>query len=259
MKLFFTVIILFFTISTQAQVGVGTNTPAASAKLEVNSTTQGFLPPRMTYEQRQAITSPATGLVVFCTNCGTVSIGGELEVYSGGMWRNMTGTAASTPGLVNIGDSYLGGKVAYVLQTGDPGYDPNVQHGLIAAISDHSGRIQWSNGSSITTGATATALGTGLANTNAIILSQGAISTNYAAGVARANNGGGYNDWYLPSKDELFKLYQNKTAIGNFNGDWYYSSSENSQSTAWLIGQTSGTWWPNNKWETWSVRAVRSF
>jgi hypothetical protein len=77
--------------------------------------------------------------------------------------------------------------------------------------------------------------------------------------VARANNGGGYNDWYLPSKDELFKLYQNKTAIGNFNGDWYYSSSENSQSTAWLIGQTSGTWWPNNKWETWSVRAVRSF
>lgn len=258
MKHIFAVILFFFTISTQAQVGIGTSTPTASAKLDISSTTQGFLPPRMTYQQMQAITSPATGLVVFCTNCGSAIIGGELDVFSGGLWRNMAGSAA-TIGLVNIGDNYLGGKVAYILQTGDPGYDPSFQHGLIAAISDHSGRIQWWNGSYITTSATATAIGTGLANTNAIILSQGAISTNYAAGAARAHNGGGYNDWYLPSKDELFKLYQNKTAIGNFNGDWYYSSSEDSQNTAWLIGQTSGTWWPNVKHEAWSVRAVRAF
>jgi hypothetical protein len=237
---------------------VGASSAASSsAILEASSTTQGFLPPRMTYVQREAITSPATGLVVFCTNCGPASIGGELEVYSGGMWRNMTGTAAATPGLVNIGDDYLGGKVAYILQSGDPGYDPSVQHGLIAAISDHSIRIRWHNGSNISTGATATALGTGLANTNTIITVQGAGS--YAASVARNHTGGGYSDWYLPSYDELYKLWLNRTAIGNFNGDWYYSSSENNATTAWLIGRTSGNWWPNVKHETWSVRAVRAF
>ena len=239
---------------------VGTATPNASAKLDISSTTQGFLPPRMTYEQRQAIASPATGLVVFCTNCGPASVGGELEVYSGGMWRNMTGTAAATPALVNIGDSYLGGKVAYILQSGDPGYDPSVQHGLIAAISDHPVRIQWWNGSYITTGATATAIGTGFANTNTIITAQG--SGSYAASVARNHTGGGYTDWYLPSKVELEKLWINKNAIGGFVGDWYYSSSENpgtSPATAWLIGNSSGTWWPNVKHEAWSVRAVRAF
>jgi hypothetical protein len=239
---------------------IGTATPNASAKLDISSTTQGFLPPRMTYAQRQAITSPATGLVVFCTNCGPASVGGELEVYSGGMWRNMTGTAAATPGLVNIGDDYLGGKVAYILQSGDPGYDPSVQHGLIAAISDHSIRIQWHNGSNISTGATATALGTGFANTNTIIAAQGAGS--YAASVARNHTGGGYTDWYLPSKDELYKLWLNRSAIGGFLGDWYYSSSENpgtSPATAWLIGRSSGNWWPNVKHEAWSVRAVRAF
>jgi hypothetical protein len=245
------------TINGKVVVGAS-SAASSSAILEASSTTQGFLPPRMTYAQREAITSPATGLVIFCTNCGPASIGGELEVYSGGMWRNMTGTAAATPAaLVNIGDSYLGGKVAYILQSGDPGYDPSFQHGLIAAISDHPVRIQWSNGSDITTGATATALGTGFANTNTIIAAQG--TGSYAASVARNHTGGGYTDWYLPSKDELYKLWLNRTAIGNFNGDWYYSSSENNVSTAWLINGSSGSWWQQVKGEAWHVRAVRAF
>jgi uncharacterized protein (TIGR02145 family) len=67
---------------------------SSSAVLEASSTTQGFLPPRLTYAQKMAITRPVTGLVVFCTDCGPPSIGGELEVYSGGIWRNMIGAAA---------------------------------------------------------------------------------------------------------------------------------------------------------------------
>lgn len=105
-------------------------------------------------------------------------------------------------------------------------YWPNTQHGLIAATSDQSTGIQWYNGFLITTGATGTAIGTGLANTNAIVSSQGATATNYAAGLARAYNGGGYIDWYLPSKDELNKLYQNRIAVGGFTGINYWSSSE---------------------------------
>ena len=167
---------------------------------------------------------------------------------------------AFRPRFLSIGDSYGGGKLAYVLKAGDPGYDATTPHGLIAATSDYSTRIRWHNGSYITTGATATALGTGFANTNAIIAIQG--TGSYAASVARNHTEGGYTDWYLPSKDELEKLRINKNAIGGFGGDWYYSSSENtgtSPATAWLIGNSSGTWWPNVKHEAWSVRPVRAF
>jgi hypothetical protein len=163
--------------------------------------------------------------------------------------------------VLSIGDSYEGGKIAYLLQLGDPGYDANVPHGIIAATADYSVRIVWNNGSNITTGVTATALGTGLSNTNAIIAAQGAGS--YAASVARNHNGGGYTDWHLPSKNELEKLIINKNAIGGFitsgSTAWYYSSSESASDKAWLIYAVDGTWYANPKHETWNVRPIRFF
>jgi hypothetical protein len=163
--------------------------------------------------------------------------------------------------VLSIGDSYEGGKIAYLLQLGDPGYDANVPHGIIAATADYSVRIIWNNGSNITTGATATALGTGLSNTNTIIAAQGAGS--YAASVARNHTGGGYTDWHLPSKNELEKLIINKNAIGGFitsgSTAWYYSSSESASDKAWLIYAVDGTWYANPKAETWNVRPIRFF
>jgi hypothetical protein len=56
-------------ISGQTQsIGVGTIVPVASAKVQIDSTTQGFLPPRMTNAQRIAIATPAVGLCVYCTD-----------------------------------------------------------------------------------------------------------------------------------------------------------------------------------------------
>jgi uncharacterized protein (TIGR02145 family) len=73
-----------------AEVGIGTVNPNTSAKLDVESTTQGFLPPRMTTVQRDAIASPATGLVIFntTTNC--------LNFFIGSGWNETCGTLNTT-------------------------------------------------------------------------------------------------------------------------------------------------------------------
>lgn len=56
-----------------SKVGIGTATPASSAILDISSTTKGFLPPRMTQAQREAIDLPETGLLVYQTN-GTAGL-----------------------------------------------------------------------------------------------------------------------------------------------------------------------------------------
>ncbi|NAS32137.1 hypothetical protein GTQ40_14215 [Flavobacteriaceae bacterium R38] len=64
----FSVIILCFNFKLSAQVGIGTTTPHASAILDLTSTEQGLLAPRMTTTDRNAITSPAIGLLVYDTD-----------------------------------------------------------------------------------------------------------------------------------------------------------------------------------------------
>ena len=67
-------------------IGIGTPTPNASAKLEVTSTTAGFLPPRMTFAQRNAIPNPAQGLIIYCTDC---TPNGQLQNFDGVNWQSM--------------------------------------------------------------------------------------------------------------------------------------------------------------------------
>lgn len=168
---------------------------------------------------------------------------------------------------LTIGMDYLGGKIAYILQAGDPGYDASVPHGLIAATEDQSLEIVWISGGSTQStsvpGGTGTALGTGSSNTDNIIAQAVAAGNNtltsYAAGLARAHNGGGYNDWYLPSKDELNKLYLNRVAIGGFADANYWSSSESNANNAWSQYFYNGGQYSNLKDYIFRVRAVRAF
>jgi len=63
-------------------LSIGTNTPNASAILQADSTTQGFLPPRMTTAEKAAIASPAAGLMVYDTTLN------QMSYYNGSTWVN---------------------------------------------------------------------------------------------------------------------------------------------------------------------------
>jgi hypothetical protein len=164
-----------------------------------------------------------------------------------------------------IGDSYGGGIVAYVFVEGDPGYDADIQHGLIAATVDQ-GIIVWHTTNNGATGATAQELGTGNANTNTILSVYGTennaakLCADYSVSVGLVI----YNDWYLPSWIELNKLYAMKVlgfGVGGLGASSrpYWSSSEYNDGSALSQDLTNGNLWIQGKNALDSVRCVRSF
>jgi len=181
--------------------------------------------------------------------------------------NNMAGviTLAQTQAEQNaleVGDEFGGGIVAYILASGDSGYDAALKHGLIAAEYDQSAGIVWSNIYTAMIGVTSKALGTGQSNTSSITELPGC-STG-AAYICSNLEEGGYSDWFLPSPYELNKLYLNKLLIGGFSeGDiCYWSSYQFQQSDsplAWMQDFTDGGMYGTSMADTCSVRAVRTF
>jgi hypothetical protein len=106
-------------------VGIGTPSPSASAALEISSTNSGILIPRMTNDQRNAISSPTEGLMVMCTNCGNG--GAELTFFSGGSWYTIPKQSQWTCGMPITITHTAGGvspvtkTVTYGTVTGIPG------------------------------------------------------------------------------------------------------------------------------------------
>ena len=267
MKHFFTLLAaVLITATTFAQVGIGTTTPDASSALDITSTTKGLLIPRMTAAQRDAITSPTQGLIIFCSDCALGE--GELQVRFTSSWKNTIGGPVNDRVTPEIGDFYQGGVVFHLFAEGEIGYVAGETHGLIVTVANQSSDIQWSNGTYVTTGATASAIGTGSANTDAIIDVAVATETSYAAGLARANTGGGYTDWFLPSKAELNKMWLERETINttasanggsNFSENNYWSSTEYDNDNAWRRSFKFDNRNYVIKIATSSVRAVRAF
>lgn len=134
---------------------------------------------------------------------------------------------------LSIGDLYGGGVVGYFLKENDPGFIPGEVHGLIIAQKDL-GSDLWCYEDIIVYN-TSTMLGKGLSNTIKIVAASTGI--NSAAKLCFDLNLNGFDDWFLPSRDELRVLIQNKEAIGVFR-DFnypYWSSSQYSTFVAWVV------------------------
>ena len=118
--------------------------------------------------------------------------------------------------------------------------------------------IQWHNGNYIDI-KTSTAVGTGRANTEAIIAAQG--SGSYAATLCKNLSIGGFSDWFLPSKDELGQMYTSlmKAGLGGFGEGWLWSSSQGSDGGAWSQRFSVGSQSCGFKYAQYAVRACRAF
>jgi hypothetical protein len=154
-----------------------------------------------------------------------------MQVFNGTSWTNMIGGTAQVAISYTIGQSALGGKIFYIDEAGE--------HGLIAATSDEnfSNTLAWDN-----------------------------------AVIACTNKrDGNYNDWRLPTKDELNLMYTNigngasglNKNIGNFELDNYWSSTEgelNYGPGVWAQDIIRGTP-PTILLKGWGarVRAIRAF
>ena len=126
LPVFLFIFMMLITASLSAQVGIGTVTPDASSVLDVTSTTQGVLTPRMTTTQKNAITSPANGLMVFDTTLK----GFYFYDTTTSLWLPMNNVAASSDRLnfkrikstdvlatVLASEKAAGGGTKYVLNT----------------------------------------------------------------------------------------------------------------------------------------------
>ena len=102
MKTYLLLVIGLFGFEAIAQTGIGTTTPSPSAKLEVASTNQGFLPPRIALTATNAaspVTSPATGLLVYNTaTAGTApnNVAPGYYFWNGSAWIAIIGASTSS-------------------------------------------------------------------------------------------------------------------------------------------------------------------
>ena len=171
-------------------------------------------------------------------------------------------TTAAAP--VTIGSVYGGGIVFYILQSGDNGYDANVQHGLIAPFNSISRQstnplppiVESQIGLNAATISGALNDGTllGRTNTDAIIANQGSTGTyaalycrNYANPTSKTFNAVTYtfpvyNDWYMPSIVEINKfrayvwgVHPSRGSYTNYGNNliYYNGTSGNGNDYAW--------------------------
>lgn len=158
-----------------------------------------------------------------------------------------------------IGENFEGGTIIYLLQDGDPGYDANVQHGLIVSKDDLGFGLWGCKGTGLA-GADSKLIGDGGKNTTEILAgcSTAGIAAKLCADYSVTEGSVVYDDWYLPSANELDKINANKASI-TINSTNYWSSTEAGVNYAWSTNFSTGVSNTALKDEIFRVRAIRSF
>ena len=154
-------------------------------------------------------------------------------------------------GVITVGTTGPAGGIVFY----DKGSYSDGWRYLEAATSDLPFVIRWGDKGTLI--GTSRGIGAGKANTQYIVAAFG--MRGYAARICYDYTQSGYDDWFLPSKDELNELYKQKEAVGGFSSDYYWSSSEGSSSNAWRQFFGSGGQYDGSRGNEDRVRAVRAF
>ena len=195
---------------------------------------------------------PVTG-VLTGVSLGTATI--NYNVTQNGRIENFSKSIQVTNTL-SIGIGYGGGVIAYLYQSGDPGYSSTNIPMLIAAVDDYPVNLTWYPSSARTWNTTTNPciscsdqnllLGSGEQNT--ILISSrlaGGIwpSDTYIFGAISSFVNGGFNDWFVPSRDELYLIYIQKEEVKGFSPSSYWTSNDDlySPSRGIVVSFTDGS------------------
>ena len=234
-------------VPDEGSVGIGTTTPESSAILDLNSSSKAFLPPRMTTQDRNAITNPVPGMMIFNTSTQ------QLEIFTTG-WGNISGQA---PGFRKLLGGTLHDYGYSVQQTTDGGFiilghtsssNSGTIQGLInngnfdffVMKLDASGNIAWQK---LYGGSNADFVGYIRQTSDGGYIAAGySMSTNSGTLTGLTNNG--LNDGWVLKLDNNGNITWQKL-LGGLNDDFFTSVDETSDGgyvlTGFAFSSNSGT------------------
>ena len=191
----------------------------------------------------------------------------------GGWVCNRSITWAQTPVPAS---SSSGGSSSVTYAVGDTGPGGGLVFLISGGLTYEMARKDW--GANETTGirwcsdwtnsvATGTAVGTGSANTTAMLTSASPFvaCTSSAPNAVRTYAGGGFTDWFLPSQDELNEMWLYSQVVGfntatyGFASGFYWGSSQGNAVSAWIQDLGNGSQGVGGKASALRVRPVRAF
>ncbi|MGI9192059.1 MAG: DUF1566 domain-containing protein [Chitinophagaceae bacterium] len=169
--------------------------------------------------------------------------------------KNNDGSCFYADSAKAIGNNYGGGIICYHFKQNDVGYVPGETHGLIM-VPQSLGTALWGCAGGEITGADEQQVGAGEQNT--IDITNGCNEAGIAARLVFESSYNGYNDWFLPSYNELRGIFENRMTL-SLPQTTCWSSSEDNASNAYYVNMADGIRGAISKNLKLNVIAVRKF